>query len=290
MTSDEQDTGQPKVEHNARRELLAAGVASAASALCAMLAAACSVDDGGTQSAVDSAVPPTPDSSVPGIDAGLLDSSVSDAALPIDAAAPVDAAAPIDAAREPDVDSGPLNTLLAIAYELATAYGACGVLIQGAPSTDTFAAWAAVLRDVTVSFQAHAEAHAQQLAAAIVNLGGKPISEQEVTSKFKAPNALRKNPTIANVARYAASLERAAAISCNRTIGQLEASYYRYLVSAIEGVQTQHFALWLSVLAGIAEPGPQFDASKADEVVPTALVRKVEKQPGLDTLPPRYFG
>ena len=285
MTSDERETGERETPTSTRRDMLATGVASAASALGAMLVAACSVDDGGTQAALDGAVVPTLDSSSPGLDAGSLDGGAVDAAPQ-----PVEAAAPIDAAREPDVDSVPLNTLLATAYELATAYGACGVLIQAAPGTDPFAAWAAVLRDITVSFQAHHKAHAQELSAAIVNLGGKPITEQEVTSKFKAPEALRSNPSIANAARYAASGERAAAIACNKTIGQLEASYYRYLVSSIEGVQTQHFTLWLTMLAGVAEAGPQFDASKASKIVPTAFVRKVEKQPGLDTVPPRYFG
>jgi hypothetical protein len=250
-----------------------------------MLAAACSVDHEGTQQGIDSAVVPLDGSNPgPGLDASALDSGV-------DAAPIVEAAAPIDAApRAPDPDSVPLNALLATAYELATAYGACGVLIQGAPSTDPFADVAPVLRDTTVSFQAHHKAHAQELTAAIINLRGKPITEQEVTGKFKAPDALRTNPTISNVLKYAAQRERAAVIACNRTIGQLEASYYRYLVSAIEGVQAQHFTLWLSLLQGLAKAGPQFDPSKASKVVPTAFVRVVEKQPGLDTVPPRYFG
>lgn len=271
-----------------RRKLLAIGARSVASALGGFLAAACSVDHEGTQPGMDSAtVPPSLDGGTPGpgLDAAHLDSGVPDAAPVIDTAVPVDAAP-----REPDPDSGPLNALLATAYELATAYGACGVLIQGAPSTDPFADVAPVLRDTTVSFQAHHKAHAQELAAAIVNLGGKPITEQEVTGKFNAPDALRNNPTISNVLKYAAQRERAAVVACNRTIGLLEASYYRYLVSTIEGVQAQHFALWLSLLQGLTEAGPQFDRSKASTVVPTAFVRAVEKQPGLDTVPVRYFG
>lgn len=270
-----------------RRDVLGVSAASVASALCSMLAAACSVDGEGTQAGMDSSVVLPIDSGFPGpaLDASALDGGALDAAPIVEAAAPVDAAP-----REPDPDSVPLNALLATAYELATAYGACGVLIQGAPSTDPFADMAPVLRDTTVSFQAHHKAHAQELAAAIINLRGKPITEQEVTGKFKAPEALRTNPTISNVLKYAAQRERAAVVACNRTIGQLEASYYRYLVSAIEGVQAQHFTLWLSLLQGLAEAGPQFDPSKASKVVPTAFVRVVEKQPGLDTVPPRYFG
>jgi hypothetical protein len=284
MTSHDTKTSERENEGTARRELLAAGFASAATALCGLFAAACSVDNEGTLRPVDGAVPPLLDASTPDIDAGAVDGSVTDSAPP------VEAAVPLDAAREPDVDSGPLNALLATAYELATAYGACGVLIQGAPSTDAFASIAAVLRDTTVSFQAHQKAHAQELVTAIVNLGGKPITEQEVTSAFKAPETLRKNPTITNVIKYAAARERAAAIACNRAISKLEASYYRYLVSTIEGVQAQHFALWLSLLTGLVEGGSMFDPSTVSKVVPTAFVRAVEKQPGLDTVPPRYFG
>jgi hypothetical protein len=271
-----------------RRDLLALGVSSVASALCGMLAVACSVDHEGTQTqqGIDGSIVPLDASKPgPGLDASALDSGVSDAAPIVEAAAPIDAAP-----RAPDPDSVLLNLLLTTAYELATAYGACGVLIQGAPSTDPFAAMAPVLRDITVSFQAHHKAHAQELAAAVVNLRGKPITEQEVTSNFKAPDALRSNPTISNVLKYAAQRERAAVVACNRMIGQLEASYYRYLVSAIEGVQAQHFTLWLSLLQGLTEAGPEFDPSKASKVVPTAFVRVVEKQPGLDTVPPRYFG
>lgn len=270
-----------------RRDVLGAGAASVASALCGMLAAACSVDGEGTQLGMDSSVVLPIDGSTPGpaLDASAIDGGVLDASPIVDAAAPIDAAP-----RAPDPDSGPLNALLETAYELATAYGACGVLIQGAPSTDPFSDVAPVLRDTTVSFQAHHKAHAQELTAAIVNLRGKPITEQEVTGKFKAPDALRNNPTISNVLKYAAQRERAAVVACNRTIGLLEASYYRYLVSCIEGVQAQHFTLWLSLLQGLSEAGPQFDPSKASKVVPTAFVRVVEKQPGLDTVPPRYFG
>ncbi|MEY4513625.1 MAG: hypothetical protein RLZZ450_5747 [Pseudomonadota bacterium] len=285
MTSHEEKADEPAGDRSARRDVLAAGVAGVASALCGMVVMACSVDHEGTQSGIDSSVVPTLDGGSPGLDASVLDSSAPDAAPIVEAAAPIDAAS-----RTPDPDSGPLNALLATAYELATAYGACGVLIQGAPSSDPFVDMAPVLRDTTVSFQAHHKAHAQELAAAVVNLGGKPITEQEVTSKFKAPEALRKNPTISNVLKYAAQRERAAVIACNRTIGQLEASYYRYLVSSIEGVEAQHFTLWLSLLQGLAQAGPQFDPSKASKVVPTAFVRVVEKQPGLDTVPPRYFG
>ena len=192
------------------------------------------------------------------------------------------------ASQNPDAE--PLNALLVIAYNAATAYGACGVLIQNAPPADVFAARAAVLRDITVSFQAHHKAHAQQLSLAVVERGGTPVTEQEVTNKFKAPDALRNNPSITNVLKYAAALERSAALSCNRAIGQLEAAYYRYLASVIEGVQAQQFSVLLGLLMGTVEAGSQFNAGYAAKVVPVAFVHAVEQQLGLDTTPPRYFG
>jgi hypothetical protein len=225
--------------------------------------------DGGTESGLD----------------GGTDSSLADAGETSG-----DAATVIDAAREPDRDVEPLNELLVNAYNAATAYGVCGGLIQGAPPTDEFAGQAAVLRELTVSFQAHHKAHARQLSAAVIERGGTPVTEQEVSSRFKAPDALRNHPSITNVLKYAAGLERSGALAGNRSIGQLEAAYYRYLASVIEGVQAQHFSLLLGLLMGVVEAGSQFNAGTAARAVPVAFVHSVDLQPGLDTTPPHYFG
>jgi bacterioferritin (cytochrome b1) len=252
-----------------RRSLLGSTGAGAAAAVLGLLAVACGDDDDGGTSMNN----PTTSSSGQG-GAG---------------AAGAGGAGQGGAGGGPDADITPLNSLLTAEYLAVTAYTAGAGLIAAAPDTDPLKGLADVITAVAVDFQAQHKLHAEALAEQIVALDGTPVVEADVAATFEPPQALLDAPTIRNVLKYAAGAERNAAVAYNQVIGSLEAGQLRFLASAIEGDETQHFIVLAALVLGLAGPGPELDTTTAADVVPQAFVYKVGDQPGLDTAPPDYF-
>lgn len=288
----------------ARRELLGSGGVAAAGLLLSAVAAACGDDDGGDQ-------PPSRNAGGAGkagsgrgtagtmagrAGSGGVGTASRDRAGSSGAgrgpAAGSDAgpdAGPDGGKPAPDADIEPLNLLLAAEYNAITAYGAGGELIANAGAGDPLYALRTVIVDIAVDFRAQHELHAEALVEAIESLGGTPVDEAEIAEAFEAPQRLLANPTITNVLKFAASAERAAAVAYNQVLAGLEAAKFRYLASAIEGDESQHFIVLAALVLGLAQPGPKLSSDTADGVVPEAFVHSVGDRDGLEISPPNYF-
>ncbi|HEX5660133.1 MAG TPA: hypothetical protein VFX59_23215 [Polyangiales bacterium] len=73
-------------------------------------------------------------------------------------------------------------------------------------------------------------------------------------------------------------------IAYNKAVEGLEAAKHRYLASAIEGDESQHFIILAALVLGLADPGPSLTVEKATLLPPKAFVRTVGSQQGLETL------
>jgi bacterioferritin (cytochrome b1) len=272
MRNDETE-GDPQIEQPAevrpeRRSLLASTGAGAAAAVLGLLAVACGDDEDGGGSMNN----PSSSSSGQGGSGAAGGAGQGGAG-----------------GSGSDADITPLNSLLTAEYLAVTAYTAGAGLIADAPETDPLKPLADVITAVAVDFQAQHKLHAEALAEQIVALGGTPVVEADVAATFQPPQALLDAPTIGNVLKYAASAERGAAVAYNQVIGGLEAGQLRFLASAIEGDETQHFIVLAALVLGLAGPGPELDTTTAADVVPQAFVYAVGDQPGLESAPPDYF-
>jgi bacterioferritin (cytochrome b1) len=250
-------------QKKARRDVIGSGALVAVGALFAGFAAACSDDD-------DAPGPSGPDGGV-------------DASTPLDASN--DAAAPLDASTV-DADVKVLNALLSAEYNAIAAYTAAAPLVQGAATTDPLYALRGTIVAVATNIMDQHELHAAALSDAITGLGGTPVAQTSVT--FSPPAGLLANPTITNILKFATGAERAAAVAYNKAIEGLEAANHRYLASAIEGDESQHFIILAALVLGLADPGANLSEARATELPPKAFVRTVGTQPGLETLTP-YF-
>jgi len=188
-----------------------------------------------------------------------------------------------------DADIAPLNALLKAEYNAITAYTAGAGLIAEAAKADPLYALRDVVTEVALSIQAQHRLHAQALVDAIGELGGTPVQEADVAAKFAPPSTLVGNPTISNVLKFAATAERGAAVAYNQVLAGLESSKLRFLASAIEGDESQHFIVLAALVLGLASPGPNLSQSTAAQVVPEAFVSTVGEEPGLDRGVPDYF-
>lgn len=250
---------------SARRELLGSGALAAAGALLAGFAAACS-DDGD-----EKPLPATPDG---GLDSGTPTLDAGDAAAPVDAGGAVD----------PDVVT--LNALLSAEYNAIAAYGAGAPLVTNAATSDPLYALRATIVAIATNIRSQHQLHAAALADAIRALGGIPIAESSVT--FTPPAGLLANPTITNILKFATGAERSAAVAYNQAVEKLEAAKHRYIASAIEGDEAQHFIILAALVLGLADPGPKLSEATASQLPPRAFVRTVGAQPGLETLSAYY--
>ena len=100
---------------------------------------------------------------------------------------------------------------------------------------------------VARTFQADHRAHAQAIRKAIEELGGRadaPKTWAEYAAKYPPP----KLASEADVLRYAASLERSAAIADTRAVANLREPALRTLFARIGGVESMHWALLRSTL------------------------------------------
>ncbi|MDB4975593.1 MAG: hypothetical protein JWN48_3934 [Myxococcaceae bacterium] len=266
----EQTETEPK---KARRELLGSGAMAAASMMFGLVAAACSDDS-------DS---PAPASRLDGgVDGGTRDGSIAPS---IDSGV---IAADAAAGTGTDKDIVQLNALLSAEYTAITAYGAGASVIAGAAANDPLKSLATPITEIAVSIQAQHKLHAAALVDAINALNGVPVKESEVAAKFAPPAALLANPTITNVLKFAAGAERAAAVSYNTVVGNLEAAKYRFLATTIEGDESQHFIVLTALVLGLAAPGPNL-AAHTSQVFPEPFVHSFGSSPGLDTGPINYF-
>ncbi len=187
-------------------------------------------------------------------------------------------------------DIEPLNALLTAEYHAITAYTAGAGLITGAAEADALYALRSVIVEVAVSIQSQHKLHAEALVDSITSLGGTPVAEATIAATFVPPSALLDNPTISNVLKFAASAERNAAIAYNQVLAGLEDAGLRYLATAIEGDETQHFIVLAALVLGLADPGPELTSDTAANVFPAAFVGKVGSVGGLGQAPPDYFG
>ena len=188
-----------------------------------------------------------------------------------------------------DADLEPLNALLSAEYNAITAYTAGAGLINAAPDTDPLYGLREVVVAIAVDIQAQHKLHAAALADAINALGGMPVDEEAVAAAFKPPQGLLDNPTIGNVLKFAASAERGAAVAYNQVLATMEDANLRFLASAIEGDESQHFIVLAALVLGLADPGPNLAVATAGDVVPEPFVSKVGKVNGLNASPADYF-
>jgi bacterioferritin (cytochrome b1) len=188
-----------------------------------------------------------------------------------------------------DADIGPLNALLKAEYSALAAYSAGADIIGKAPDSDPLFALKDVIVGIAVDFRSQHALHAEALVDAIVTLNGTPASQADVAADFKAPAALVANPTITNVLKFAAGAERDATVAYNQVLAGLESAKLRFLASAIEGDESQHFIVLAALILGLAAPTSKLDQSKVGDVVPEAFVTTVGQTDGLDKSPPDYF-
>jgi rubrerythrin len=91
------------------------------------------------------------------------------------------------------------------------------------------------------------------------------------------------------VLKFAAGAERDATVAYNQVLAGLESAKLRFLASAIEGDESQHFIVLAALILGLAAPTSKLDQSKVGDVVPEAFVTTVGQTDGLDKSPPDYF-
>ena len=100
---------------------------------------------------------------------------------------------------------------------------------------------------VARQFQGDHRAHAHAIREAIERLGGRaeaPKTWAEYAAKYPPP----KLASEADVLRYAASLERSAAVADTKAVARLRDPALRTLFARIGGVEAMHWALLRSTL------------------------------------------
>src|SRR5215468_9668702 len=100
---------------------------------------------------------------------------------------------------------------------------------------------------VARQFQADHHAHAQAIKEAIERVGGRadaPKTWADYAAKYPPP----KLASEADVLRYAASLERSAAVADTKAVAKLHDPALRTLFARIGGVESIHWALLRSTI------------------------------------------
>ena len=100
---------------------------------------------------------------------------------------------------------------------------------------------------VARGFQADHRAHAQAIREAIEQLGGQ-CNEAKTWEEYAAQYPRPKLASEADVLRYAASLERSAAVADTKMVAKLHDPALRTLFARIGGVEAMHWALLRSTL------------------------------------------
>lgn len=123
-----------------------------------------------------------------------------------------------------------LNTLLGSEFEAVAAYqvGVDSGLLEKP------------VRDLAVQFQGQHKSHAEFLVKEVKTLGGNPVEPKQVAD-YKFPVATLK--TQADVLRFAAGLEHAAAVGYLGTVPLFADRDLAKEVAAILGVESMHWAI-----------------------------------------------
>jgi hypothetical protein len=158
-------------------------------------------------------------------------------------------------------DAVALNATRTKAYEIIAVYDTLIGPLARDPMT-------AAQGGLLMHFQGQHRAEADRLGTQITALGGTPVTEASVNAPAAPTGFTRTGP---NSIKYAANLERAAAVANVARLNTITSKDAAELVAAIVGTQTQHFTV-LSLLArNIGVPGPMA-AAMLTEIVPRAFV------------------
>lgn len=281
MQDDKKTDRDLNVRKPARRALFESGTAAAASLLLGGAVAAALAGCGDDDS--------TPNDSAGKGAAGSGSGGKSGAAGSGGKTGAAGSAGAAGASATADADIAPLNALLKAEYSALAAYSAGADIIGKAPDSDPLYALKDVIVGIAVDFRSQHALHAEALVDAIVTLNGTPAVQADVAADFKPPAALVANPTISNVLKFAAGAERDATVAYNQVLAGLESAKLRFLASAIEGDESQHFIVLAALILGLAAPTSKLDQSKVGDVVPEAFVTTIGQTDGLDKSPPDYF-
>lgn len=212
----------------------------------------------------------------------LIDSGARQDSGSVDSGRSADGALNRDGGGDAHPDIAPLNALLAAEYAAVIAYDAGAEILMSPPAGDPLGSLAPGLLAVAGRFQAQHRDHAVELARAVGALGGTPIAESSVN--FVPPAGF--TPSVENVLKLAANAEKAAAIAYDSSVAVLAEPQNRFVASAIEGDETQHYVVLAALVRGLATPGESF---AAPPVVPTSFVSSTTSGAGLDTIPNLEF-
>ncbi len=105
------------------------------------------------------------------------------------------------------------------------------------------------VRAVAENFQGDHRQHAQRIQEAIIGLGGDPIKTktwEQYASEFPPPPLKSQ----ADVLRYAASLEKSAAIASVASVARFSSPELALLAASIAGVEAMH---WSALLGALGE-------------------------------------
>ena len=160
-------------------------------------------------------------------------------------------------------DAAALNEVLRLTFETTQVYDAAiGFLTD--PSNPTGAVGAAIITHFRTQHRDAAARLTQQITA----LGGTPLGADAVP----APNApVGFTRSVANYLKYAANLERAAAVANAGHNDSITDAGTAALVSALVGTQSQRFAVLNLLVRGIVVAGPMA-APNIDDIVPRSFV------------------
>lgn len=210
----------------------------------------------------------------------LLRAALAATASTAGAAALADCSADPPLPPTTDADAMTLNRMLGAEHRLVKVYDAAAAVLRSPPVGDPEAARALVYAEVTTRWRQHHRDHATALTAAVRAAHGMPVDEAAAT--FAPPEGF--TPSVVNALKLLANEERAAAVALNEAIGALSATQSRFLASAVEGDEAQHFAVLYLLVRQLVDPGARF-ISNASTIVPVAFVSSVSSMPGLQSVP-----
>jgi hypothetical protein len=169
-------------------------------------------------------------------------------------------------------DAVALNAVLTKAYEIVAVYdGAIGFLTDAMANPS-----GAVPGALLTHFRQQHRDEAARLATQIMALGGTPVTSGSVNPPANPAGFMRTND---NYLKYAANLERAAAVAHVARLNAIGSKDAAELVAAIVGTLTQHWTVLYLLARGIAGPGAMA-AGMITEIVPRAFV-SIEAAPAV---------
>ena len=140
-------------------------------------------------------------------------------------------------------DAAILNAALALEFQAIAAYqvGAESKLLDKP------------VLDLAVQFQSHHKAHASALTVAIEQSGGVPVESKTIADYAFPVDQLKSQ---ADVLRFAAGLEKAAASAYVNSVANLRQKSLIKGAAAILGDETMHWAVLLNALGENPVPAP----------------------------------